>query len=131
MEGHTSILEMWKVEPSLHRPNEIIQRIGPIVYRLALPPELSRVHDIFHVSMLQKYIPDPSHVLDAELVQMTVDLTYKVEPIQIIDRKQHVLRNKTISLVKVMWKGHTTEEATWKHEEQMRTHHPYLFQSSM
>ena len=83
-------------------PYEIIQRVDPVAYRLAFPPELSRVHDVFHVSMLRKYIPDPSHVLDAKLIQMTADLTYEVELIQIVDREQHVLYNKTISLVKVM-----------------------------
>ena len=128
------ILRFWKrgkLRPHYIGPYEIILRIGPVADRLALLLELSRVHDIFHISMLQKYIPDPSHVLDAELVQMTVDLTYKVEPIHILDRKQHMLRNKTISLVKVMWKGHTADEATWGQEEHMRTHHPYLFQPGM
>ena len=91
-----------KLSPRYIGPYEIFQRVGPVAYRLALPLELSRVHDVFHVSMLQEYIPDPSHVLDAEPVQMTADLTYKVEPIQILDQKQHMLRNKTISLVKVM-----------------------------
>ena len=52
---------------------------------------------------------------------MTTDLTYEVEPIQILDQKQHALRNKTISLVKVMRKGHTAEEATWEREEQMQS----------
>ena len=120
-----------KLSPHYICSYQIIQRVGLVAYHLALPPKLSRVHDAFHVSMLQKYIPDPSHVLDTEPVQMTANLTYEVEPVQILDRKQNVLRNKTISQVKMMWKGHTVEEATWEREEQMRSQYPYLFKSGM
>ena len=52
-----------KLRPRYIGPYEIIARVGPIEYRLDLPPELSKVHNVFHVSMLRKYIPDPSHVL--------------------------------------------------------------------
>ena len=52
-----------KLSPRCIRPYEIVIKVGPIAYRLKLAPELSRIHDTFHVSMLRKYIPDPSHVL--------------------------------------------------------------------
>ena len=53
-----------KLSPWFIGPFEILERIGEVAYRLALPPQLSGVHDVFHVSMLQQYEPDPSHVLD-------------------------------------------------------------------
>ena len=69
---------------------------------------------MFHVSMLRKYIPDPSYVLNYKPLKIKDNLTYEEVPIQILDCKDHVLRTKTISLVKVLWKNHTVEEASWE-----------------
>ena len=82
---------------------------------------------MFHVSMLRKYIPDPSHVLNYEPLKIKDNLTYKEVPIQIIDRKDHVLCTKTISLVKVLWKNHTVEEASWERKDEMESKYPELF----
>ena len=62
-------------------PYEIISKVGPVAYKLKLPPELSRIHDTFHVSMLGKYIPDPSHVLREKPVQLKENLTYEETPV--------------------------------------------------
>ena len=94
---------------------------------MELTSELDRIHDVFHVSMLRKYIPDPSHVLTEQPVEIQKNLTYEEEPVQILDRREQVLRNKTIPLVKVLWRSHTVEEATWEHEEQRKRHYPHLF----
>ena len=117
-----------KLSPRYIGPYEILERVGVVAYRLALPPELSRIHDVFHVSMLRKYIPDPSHILDTQPVQLRTDLTYDEEPVQIMDYRQQVLRNKTIPLIKVLWRNHAVEEATWEREDQMRVQYPHLFQ---
>ena len=98
-----------------------------MAYRLELPSDLDRIHDVFHVSMLRKYIPDPSHVLTEQPVEIQENLTYEEEPVQILDRREQVLRNKTILLVKVLWRSHTVEEATWELEEQMKRHYSNLF----
>ena len=98
-----------------------------MAYRLEFPSELDRIHDVFHVSMLRKYIPDPSHVLTEQPVEIQENLTYEEEPVQILDRRELVLRNKTILLVKVLWRSHTVEEATWEPEAQMRRQYPQLF----
>ncbi|KAL6191560.1 hypothetical protein ACLB2K_037950 [Fragaria x ananassa] len=111
-----------KLSPRYIGPYEIIERVGSLAYRLVLPPELSRIHNVFHVSMLRKYIADPSHVLVEQLISLQKDLSYEEEPVQILDRKEQVLRNKTIPLVKVLWRSHQVEEATWESEEQMRQH---------
>ncbi|KAI5343852.1 hypothetical protein L3X38_011728 [Prunus dulcis] len=86
---------------------------------LALPPELSRIHDVFHISMLQKYVPDSSHILDQQPVELREDLTYEEQPVQILDRKEHVLHSGTIPVVKVLWRSQTMEEATWEPEVQI------------
>ena len=103
-----------------------MSKVGPIAYRLKLPPELSRIHDTFHVSMLRKYIPDPSDVLREQLVQLKENLTYEEIPVQIVDHKEQVLRSKVIPLVKVLWKNHEKEATTWEPEAQMRHQYPQL-----
>ena len=77
--------------------------------------------------MLRKYIPDPSHVLREQPVQLKENLTYEEISVQIMDRKEQVLRNKVIPLVKVLWKNHEREAATWEPEAQMRHQYPQLF----
>jgi hypothetical protein len=99
----------------------------PVVYRLDLPDELFRIHDVFHVSMLHKYITDTSHVLKYQPIQLKENLTYEVEPVRILDRKEQVQRGKAISLVKVLWGNQTVEEATWENENQMCVQYPHLF----
>ena len=106
---------------------EIVERIGPVAYRLDLPEELSRVHNVFHISMLRKYISDPSHVLEALEIELRDDLSYEEQPAQILGREEKELRNKIISLVKVLWRNHLVEEATWEREAQMRSQYPHLF----
>ena len=101
--------------------------MGPVAYRLKLPPELSRIYDTFHVSMLRKYISDPSHALREQPVQLKENLTYEEILVQIIDRNEQVLRNKVIPLVKVLWKNHEREAATWEPEAQMCRQYPQLF----
>ena len=116
-----------KLSPRYIGPYRIVERIGEVAYRLELPSDLDRIHDVFHVSMLRKYIPDPSHVLTEQPVEIQENLTYEEGPVQILDRREQVLRNKTIPLVKVLWRSHTVEEATWEPEAQTRRHYPQLF----
>ena len=101
------------------RPYEILSRIGEVAYRLALPPELSEVHNVFHVSMLKKYVSDPSLVLGHEPLEIQEDATYVGKPVAIINAKQQELRNRTIHWVKVLWENHEPEEATWELRDQV------------
>ena len=116
-----------KLSPRYVGPFEVIERIGEVAYRLAVPPALSRLHDVFHVSMLKKYLHDPSHILSYESLDVDPKLTYKEKPVEILDRKDKVLRNKTMSLVKVLLRNHVVEEATWETEEHMQRKYPELF----
>ncbi|XP_057247519.1 uncharacterized protein LOC130589906 [Beta vulgaris subsp. vulgaris] len=106
---------------------EIIEKIVSVAYRLSLPSEFSRIHDVFHVSLLRRYIPDPSHIITILPVRVGEDLTYEEQPVQILDHKDKVLRNKVIPLVKVLWSNHIETEATWEVEQDMRDKYPHLF----
>ncbi|XP_070675714.1 uncharacterized protein [Malus domestica] len=117
-----------KLSPRYIRPYEITERIGEVAYRLELPPELSKVHNVFHVSMLRHHISDPSHVIPPQPLEINPDLTYDEEPVTILDWKDKVLRNKTVSLVKVLWRNHSVEEATWETEDRMREMYPRTIQ---
>ena len=86
-----------KLSPRFVGPFEVLERVGQVAYRIALPPVLSRIRNVFHESMLRKYIPDTSHVLSYELIHIRDDLSYEVITVEILDCKEQVLRNRTIS----------------------------------
>ena len=115
-----------KLSPKYIGPYVITERVGEVAYRLELPPELSKVHDVFHVSMLRHYVSDPSHVIPPQPLEINPDLTYDEEPVTILDWKQKVLRNKTVNLVKVLWRNHSVEKATSETEDRMRDLYPRL-----
>ncbi|KAM6587662.1 hypothetical protein CsatA_010267 [Cannabis sativa] len=127
MKGIRRFGKKGKLSPRFIGPFEILEKVGQVAYRLALPPSLSAVHNVFHVSMLRKYVSDPMHVLSYETLELQPDLSYDEQPVQILDRKEKVLRTKTISLVKVLWRNSKVEEATWELETDMRAQHPELF----
>ncbi|GAV73529.1 Chromo domain-containing protein [Cephalotus follicularis] len=118
-----------KLTPRFIGPFEILERVGAVAYRLALPPSLADVHNVFHISMLRKYHPDPSHVLQWEPLELRTDLSFEEIPIRILDRRIKQLRSKTIPLVKVLWQYHGVEEATWEREDNMQVKYPQLFSS--
>ena len=83
-----------KLSPQYIGPYEVLERIGPVAYHLALPSELSQVHNVFHVSMLRRYRSDPSHVLTNQPVEIHQNLSYIEEPVQILDSRIKQLRNR-------------------------------------
>ena len=91
-----------KISPRYIRPFKVLKRVGTIAYRLALLPSLSSVHEVFHVFMLQKYTPNPTHVVDWGELVVDVDGTFKERLVRIMDMRDHVLRGKTMRLVKVL-----------------------------
>ncbi|KAL4319458.1 hypothetical protein GQ457_18G007280 [Hibiscus cannabinus] len=116
-----------KLSPRFIGSYEIVERVSPVAYRLLLPPELERIHDVFHVSMLRKYRSDPSHVMPVEEIELNPDLSYDEEPIEILASDSKVLRGRAIEFVKVKWRHRGVEEATWERNDDMREQYPYLF----
>ena len=92
-----------KLSPRFIGPFEILERVGTVVYRLALPPSKSGVHEVFHVSMLRMYTPDPAHVVDWGEIEVDTDGTFEEGPVCIMDSWDQVLRRKTVRLVRVLW----------------------------
>ena len=117
-----------KLSPRFIGPFKVLERVGVVAYRLALPPSLSGVHEVFHVSILRKYTPDPAHVVDWGELVIDADGTFEEGLVRIMDSREQVLRRKTLRLVKVLWKHRGVEDATWEHEDTMRTRYPFLFQ---
>ncbi|KAL0546510.1 hypothetical protein IC582_016420 [Cucumis melo] len=128
MKGVLRFERRGKLSPRFVGPFEILERIDPVAYRLALPPSLSAVHDVFHVSMLRKYMSDPSHVVDYEPLEIDENLSYTKQPVEVLAREVKMLRNREIPLVKVLWWNHRVEEATWEREDDMRSRYPELFE---
>ncbi|KAA0040271.1 pol protein [Cucumis melo var. makuwa] len=93
-----------KLSPRFVRPFEILERIGP------------------------EYVPDPSHVVDYEPLEIDENLSYTERPVEVLAREVKALRNKEIPLVKVLWRNHRVEEATWEREDDMRSRYPELFE---
>ena len=105
----------------------MLERIGPVAYRLALPLSLAGVHDVFHVSQLRKCLSDLDAVLESSQPEVQPDLTIPKEPVKILDRAERVLRRKMILVVKVLWSGQAGREATWETKDSMRRRYPQLF----
>ena len=116
-----------KLSPRFIRPFEILEMVGTIAYRLALPPNMSCVHEVFNVSMLWRYTPNPAHVVDWEEITVDTNETFEEEPVRIMDSRDQVLRRKTVRLVKVLWQQRGVEEATWEREDTMRATYPFFF----
>ncbi|KAL4015479.1 hypothetical protein IC575_023063 [Cucumis melo] len=128
MKGVLRFAKKGKLSPRFVGPFEILERIGPVAYRLALPPSLAAVHDVFHISMLRKYVADPTHVVDFEPLQFSENLSYEEQPVEVLAREVKKLRSREIPLVKILWQNHGVEEATWEKEEDMRAQYPELFE---
>ena len=116
-----------KLSPRFIGSFEILERIGTVAYRLALPPSMSGVHEVFHVSMLRKYTPNPAHVVDWGQIVVDNDGTFEEGPVCILDSLDQVLRRKTVRLVRVLWRHCGVEESTWECKDTMRATYPFLF----
>jgi hypothetical protein len=113
-----------KLSPHYIGPFPILEKCGTVTYKLELPPPLAGVHDIFHISQLNKCLKAPVDVVLSEVAPLESDLTYPEHPIKIMDQKSHVTRHEMIKFFKIQWSNHTVEEATSKSEDFLRFHHP-------
>jgi hypothetical protein len=119
-----------KLAPRYVRPFKITGCKGEVAYQLELPPQLSDVHDVFHMSQLKKWLRVPAEQLLMEELDLGGDLTYSERPIKILDTAERMTHNKVIKMCKVQWSHHTEDEAMWEHEEKLRADYPELFPSA-
>ncbi|XP_010532417.1 PREDICTED: uncharacterized protein LOC104808437 [Tarenaya hassleriana] len=127
MRGHARFGQSRKLKPHYIGPYPVIVRVEAVAYRLGLPPELGNIHDVFHVSMLRRYVADPSHVLQPQEFEFTEAKRFRDEPLQIVDRKIKKLWTKEVPLVKFLWRSQGVADMTWEPEAEMRSNYPHLF----
>jgi hypothetical protein len=102
-----------KLAPRFIGPFKITEKRGEVAYQLELPPQLSDVHNMFHVSQLNKWLRVPKEQIPIEDLDAKEDLSYEEYPIKILETSERVTQNKRINMCKVQWSHHTEEEATW------------------
>ena len=115
-----------KLAPCYYGPFEVLERVGPVAYKLALPIHI-KVHDVFHVSLLKKYVHDPTHVIDWNVIQGELEEEFLLEPLQILAQEEIELQNRAVARVKLQWRHFAPEEATWEREADMMEKYPSLF----
>ena len=103
MKGVLRFKKKGKLSPHFVGPFEILERISPVAYRLALSPAFSAVHDVFHVSMLRKYVADRMHVVDFKPLQINENLSYEEQPVEILAREVKMQCNQGIALVNCLY----------------------------
>jgi hypothetical protein len=109
-----------KLAPRYIGPFEVIEICGPVAYRLQLPPQLTVIHDIFHISQLRKCVKIPTEIIDPQAIEIESDLAYTEHPIRVLDTKERSTRRETIKIFKIQWDHHTEEEATWETESYLQ-----------
>ncbi|GJX74793.1 putative reverse transcriptase domain-containing protein [Tanacetum coccineum] len=116
-----------KLNPWYIGPFKILERIGPVAYKLELPEELSNVYSTFHVSNLKKCLSDESLVIPMKELRLDDKLNFVEEPVEIMDREVKQLKQSHIPIVKVRWNSKIGPEFTWEREDQICAKYPHLF----
>ncbi|GJR95358.1 putative reverse transcriptase domain-containing protein [Tanacetum coccineum] len=116
-----------KLAPRFVGPFEIIEKVGPVAYRLDLPEELNGVHDTFHVSNLKKCLADPTLKVPLDEIRVDAKLNFVEELVEILEREFKKLKRSRIAIIKVRWNSKRGPEFTWEREDQMKLKYPLLF----
>ncbi|GJS19051.1 putative reverse transcriptase domain-containing protein [Tanacetum coccineum] len=116
-----------KLAPRFVGPFKIVEKVGPVVYRLDLPGELNGVHDTFHVSNLKKCLAYPTLQVPLDEIRVDAKLNFMEEPMEILEREFKKLKRSRIAIVKVRWNSKCGPEFTWEREDQMKLKYPRLF----
>nr|GEY32473.1 putative reverse transcriptase domain-containing protein [Tanacetum cinerariifolium] len=116
-----------KLAPRFVGPFDIIEKVGPVAYRLDLYEELNGVHDTFHVSNLKKCLAGPTLQVPLDEIRVDAKLNFVEEPVEILEREFKKLKRSRIVIVKVRWNSKCGPEFTWEREDQMKLKYPCLF----
>ncbi|GKF75332.1 hypothetical protein Tco_0224776 [Tanacetum coccineum] len=116
-----------KLNPRYVRPFKVLEKDESVAYKLELPEELSRVHNMFHVSNLKKCYADEPLAVPLDVLHFDDKLQFVEEPVEIMDREVKQLRQSRVPIVKVRWNSRQGPEFTWEREDQFREKYPHLF----
>ncbi|GKB01066.1 putative reverse transcriptase domain-containing protein [Tanacetum coccineum] len=116
-----------KLAPRFVRPFEIVEKVGPVAYRLDLPEELNDVHDTFHVSNLKTCLADPTLHVPLDEIRVDAKLNFVEEPVEILEREFKKLKRSRFAIVKIRWNSKRGSEFTWERKDQMKLKYPLLF----
>nr|GEV80812.1 putative reverse transcriptase domain-containing protein [Tanacetum cinerariifolium] len=116
-----------KLNPRYIGPFKILERIGPVAYKLKLPKELSNVYSTFYVSNLKKCLSGESLVIPMKELQLDDKLNFVEEPVEIMDREIKQIKQSRIPIVKVRWNSKRGPEFTWERKDQIHVKYPHLF----
>ncbi|GKF07910.1 hypothetical protein Tco_0042134 [Tanacetum coccineum] len=116
-----------KLNPRSVGPFKVIERVRTVASKLELPPQLSRVHNTFHVSNLKKCSSDESLVILLEELRVDDKLHFVEEPVEVMDREIKQLKRSRIPIIKVRWNSKRGLEFTWEREDQFKPKYPHLF----
>jgi hypothetical protein len=117
MKGVSRFRVKGKLAPRYIGPFPILERYGPVAYRLQLPETLSVVRNVFHVSQLKKCLWVLDRTIEVTDVALEPDLTYSEHPIRVLDQKDRITRRRTLKFYKIQWNQDTEDEATWETQD--------------
>ncbi|MCO5577086.1 hypothetical protein L7F22_030908 [Adiantum nelumboides] len=124
-QSYLSLGKLKKLSPRYCGPYEIVKVISDQAYKLRLPPNL-KVHDVFYVSLLKPYVPNPDQILDAEQIVVPSQDILELQPDYILEMRERKLRNRSIIEHLVKWKDFPEEDATWEDEITLQKDYPDL-----
>ncbi|KAL8260977.1 hypothetical protein R6Q59_025026 [Mikania micrantha] len=116
-----------KLAPRYVGPFKILEQVGKVAYKLDLPPELSNVHPMFHVSNLKKFLADQDLQVPLDDIRVDDTMHFVEKPVEIMDREVKKLKRSRIPIVKVRWESKHGPEFTWEREDQMKLKYPHVF----
>ncbi|GKB75061.1 hypothetical protein Tco_0936473 [Tanacetum coccineum] len=116
-----------KLNPRYVGPFKVIERARTVAYKLELPQQLSRVHNMFHVSNLKKCLSDESLVIPLGEIHVDDKLHFVEEPIEVVDHEIKQLKRSRIPIIQVRWNSKRGPEFTWEREDQFKQKYPHLF----
>jgi hypothetical protein len=129
MKGVTRFGVKGKLAPRYIGPFPMLEKCGPVAYRLQLPKTLSAIHNVFHVSQLKKCLRVPDRTIEVTDVALEPDLTYSEHPIRDLDQKDKITRRRTLKFYKIQWNQHSEDEATWETRDFLEKNFPDLLAS--
>ncbi|WMV09135.1 hypothetical protein MTR67_002520 [Solanum verrucosum] len=130
MKGVMRFGKKGKLSPRYVGPYQILQLVGKVAYELDLPNEFAPFHPVFHVFMLKKCIGDQVSIIPIDGLGVDESLSYEEVPVEILDWQVKRLRNKEVASLKVLWRNHLVEGATWEVKADLMSRYPHLFPST-